>query len=104
MKAFILAAGLPSFSQRHDCTRETVIDLAVELKFDELAALLDTIFPAANAVSAPFEGIEEESDDQSDSIRGYPEIQSGVIRPLREIHQLMQEIGVGIAHHYGAYG
>jgi len=104
MRAFILVAGLPHFSQRHDCTRETVIDLAIELRFGELADLLDTVFPDTQAMSASFQGITEESDDQSDSIHGYPEIQDGVIVPLRNIHQLIREIGVGVAHHYGAYG
>ncbi len=104
MKAFMLTASLPSFSQRHDCTRATVLDLAFALRFGELADLLADIFPANDAGSASLSGIVEPSDDPKKGVRGYPQIHANVIEPLRQIHQSIREIGVGIGHHYGAYG
>ncbi|MDQ7019832.1 MAG: phosphoenolpyruvate carboxylase [Robiginitomaculum sp.] len=104
MQAFILTASLPSFSQRHDCTRATVLDLAFALRFDELADLLGDIFPLNETGAAAFAGITEPSDDARQAVRGYPHIHKQVIQPLRFIHQSIREIGVGLSHHYGAYG
>ncbi|MBI1365271.1 MAG: phosphoenolpyruvate carboxylase [Alphaproteobacteria bacterium] len=104
MRAFMLVAGLPGFSPRHDVSRESMFDLAFELRFDELADTLEVIFPASNANVAALAGIEEPADPPDAEIRGYPEIQANVIAPLREIHRAIREIGVGVAHFYGAYG
>jgi phosphoenolpyruvate carboxylase len=104
MQGFILTASLPSFSQRHDCSRATVLDLAFALRFDELADLLSDIFPLNETGAAAFEGITEPSDDARQEVRGYPHIHEQVIQPLRFIHQSIREIGVGLSHHYGAYG
>lgn len=104
MRAFVLAASLPSFSSRHDVSRSTVFELAFQLKFDELADLLDEIFPAVNTSAAALAGVKEESDDAADGVRGYPEIQETIVRPLRRIHRTIREIGVGLSHYYGAWG
>lgn len=104
MRAFMLTASLPSFSQRHDCTRATVLDLVFALRLDELADLLTDIFPRNDDGADAFAGIKEPSDDMARGVRGYPHIHDEVITPLRFIHQSIREIGVGIAHHYGAYG
>jgi phosphoenolpyruvate carboxylase len=103
MKAFVLVAGLPSFSSRHDVSRALVFGLALQLKFDELADLLDLIFPATDAGAAAFSAIEEE-EDAGEGVRGYPEIHANVVEPLRAIHRAIREIGVGLSHFYGAYG
>lgn len=104
MKAFVLVAGLPSFSSRHDVSRALIFDLAFQLRFDELADLLDLIFPATDASATALAAIEEEGDNEVPGLRGYPEIHANVVAPLREIHQAIREIGVGISHFYGAYG
>ncbi len=104
MRAFMLTASVPSFSQRHDCTRSTLLDLACALQFDDLADMLDDIFPLNDAGAAQLRDIKEPSDDDDHALRGYPQIHTEVIEPLRRIHCTIREIGVGIAHHYGAYG
>lgn len=104
MKAFVLVAGLPSFSSRHDVSRALIFELAFQLRFDELADLLDLIFPATDASAAALSAIEEEGDNEVPGLRGYPEIHANVVAPLREIHQAIREIGVGLSHFYGAYG
>lgn len=104
MRGFLLAASLPAISPRHDVSRARLFDYVFELRFDELADLLETIFPAVSADETALAGIEEPADDIGDSMRGYPEIHAGVIKPLRDIHRSIREIGVGLSHFYGAYG
>lgn len=104
MRAFSLAASLPAFSGRHDVTRADLIDLALQLRFDELAALIRTIFPATLPEAEALRAIDEAVDDECLHNGGYPEIHERIARPLEEIHRCIREIGVGVAHYYGAYG
>lgn len=104
MRAFTLIAALPAFSQRHDVSRASLLDLACELQFDSLAELLETIFPATRLDAAALKGVEEPGDDLGEAMRGYPEIHERTIAPLRRIHRAIREIGVGLSHFYGAYG
>ncbi|MGE0410299.1 MAG: phosphoenolpyruvate carboxylase, partial [Amphiplicatus sp.] len=87
MRALLLTAGLPAFSSRHDVSRASIFDLAFELRLDDLAELLETIFPAVNAEAFAFGGVEEPADDLGESVKGYPEIHARIIAPLREIHR-----------------
>ncbi len=104
MQAFCLVAALPAFSKRNDVTRSSLFELAFALRFGELADYVDLIFPADNEDVSALEAIEESSDDLAGIMRGYPQIQSTIVIPLREIAQNLREIGVGISHYYGAYG
>ncbi len=104
MRGLMLAASLPSFSQRHDVSRKTVFELAFALKFDQLADLLNEIFPASSPDESAFNGLDEPEDSDDSAKHGYLDVQRNVIAPLRDIHQAIREIGVGIAHSYGAYG
>ncbi len=104
MKGVMLTAAIPSFSRRHDVSRKTLFDMAFALQFDELAALLETIFPISADGAALLGGIEEPADDLEDYVRGYPEIHRDIIEPLRRIHWDLREIGVGLSHFYKAYG
>lgn len=104
LHAFLLAGSLPAFSQRHDVSRASVLNLAMELRFNHLADLLEEIFPAVRPSAAELSGVSEPGDAAPDAARGYPEIHAKVIAPLRYVFQAMREIGVGVAHFYGAYG
>ena len=104
MRGLTLVASVPSFSQRHDITRTTLFDYAFTLHFEDLADMLAEIFPADQLGADEFEGIEEESDESEGASHGYPEIHRNIIAPLRQIHQELRDIGVGLSHFYGAYG
>ncbi|MEM8936437.1 MAG: phosphoenolpyruvate carboxylase [Pseudomonadota bacterium] len=104
MKGIYLAAIAPRFSQRHDLTRQTLFEMAFGLRFDELAAVLEDVFPAHEADAALLAGVEEESDEEDMQMHGYPAVHAEIIEPLRQIHRSIREIGVGIAHFYGAFG
>ena len=47
MRACLLAARLPAFSDRFDVTRDDLVDLVLDADIDEAARLLDLIFPMA---------------------------------------------------------
>ncbi|MBT8473005.1 MAG: phosphoenolpyruvate carboxylase [Marinicaulis sp.] len=104
MRGLTLVADVPSFSQRHDITRSTLFDYAFTLRFDDLSGILAEIFPADELGAEEFKGIEEESDDGDGASHGYPEIHENIIAPLKQIHQELRDIGVGLSHFYNAYG
>ncbi len=104
MKGLILTAMTPSFSRRHDMSRRDLFKMAFDLRFDELADLLSKVFPAKDIRTDILSRIDEASDDVDEVTHGYPEVQTNVVVPLRDIHQKIREIGVGISHYYKAYG
>lgn len=104
MRAFALAASLPAFSGRHDITRADLLDLTLQLKLDEVVDLIRAIFPATQPEADALKAINEPVDEEAAHGGGYPEIQARIARPLEAIHQNIREIGVGVAHFYGAYG
>ncbi len=104
MEAFRLVGTAPSFSRRHDISYNALVDLALRLEFDALADLLSEIFPLAESNADALAGVEEASDANEMLTEGYPEIHRTIINPLREISKTVLECGVGIAHHYNAFG
>ena len=104
MEAFVTVASVPEFSQRHDVSRARLFELTFALKFEEVAALIEAIFPAANDAADALNDITEPSDNIASALRGYPEIHENIIAPLREIETAIREIGVGLSHYYRAYG
>lgn len=104
MQAFKLTASVPSFSGRHDISYGALIDLALKLDFEGLINLLTEIFPMADESPMTFQKIAEVADDLNSQGQGYPEVHHSIIKPLRVIHEIIAEIGVGISHHYNAYG
>ena len=104
MDAFAMVASVPDFSQRHDVTRESLLDMALRLDFEGVADTVDMIFPVTISGSAELSAIEEPVDENPSDVQGYPEIKKNVSDPLRRIQTDIRNIGVGISHFYGAYG
>ena len=98
-----LTASTPGFSHRHDLTHEVLIDMALDLRFAEVAETIETIFPISQEAAEAFSALTEPSDIAAEQA-GYPEIKRGIADPLRWIDGAIKEISVGIAHFYGAYG
>ncbi|MDF1792270.1 MAG: phosphoenolpyruvate carboxylase [Thalassobaculaceae bacterium] len=103
MQAFSLTASTPLFSHRHDLTHEVLVDMALDLRFAEVADTIETIFPTGHEAAAAFSSLTEASDIAAEQA-GYPEVKRGIAEPLRWIDGAIKEISVGIAHFYGAYG
>jgi phosphoenolpyruvate carboxylase len=102
VRAMTLTASIPQFSPRHDITRETLIDLAIELRLGEVAEALAEIFPVTDAPPAAFAQLEEAASPSAQP--GYPEIARDIAQPLRSLDAAIKDVTVGISHFYGAIG
>lgn len=103
VEALQLAASSPGFSPRHEATRESLIDLAIELRFVEVAELVDEIFPETDAAPAAFARLAERASEGSDPV-GYPEMRRKISDPLRAIDRSLKNVAVALSHAYNAYG
>jgi phosphoenolpyruvate carboxylase len=102
VRGFTLAGAIPQFSPRHDISRETLIDLALDLRFAEVADALAEIFPTTSETPPAFAQLAEPGEAIGEA--GYPEIAREIATPLRELDAAVKRITVGIAHFYGAFG
>lgn len=102
VQGFMLAAAIPLFSPRHDVTREALIDLALDLRFAELADAIGEIFPITSDAPAAFAALTEQGPKAEKT--GYPEIARDITAPLRALDARIKVISVAITHFYGAFG
>ncbi|MGE0739904.1 MAG: phosphoenolpyruvate carboxylase [Hyphomonadaceae bacterium] len=102
VQGLTLAASIPQFSPRHDLTREALIDLALDVRFIEVADAIAEIFPIVSAAPHEFAKLEEAGGAGVQA--GYPEIAREITAPLRLLDVAIKETTVGIAHFYGAFG
>jgi phosphoenolpyruvate carboxylase len=98
-----LAASTPSFSPRHEATRESVIDMALDLRFAEVADLLAEIFPESDEAPVEFRQLKEAAEGSKEPT-GYPGIQRDFVEPLSALDRCIKEIAVAISHYYDAFG
>ena len=103
MQGFSLAASTPLFSHRHDLSHAVLVDMALDLRFADVAETIETIFPTGQEAAEAFTALTEPSDIASEQA-GYPQVKRGIAEPLRRIDGAIKEISVGISHFYGAYG
>ncbi|MEZ6022507.1 MAG: phosphoenolpyruvate carboxylase [Hyphomonadaceae bacterium] len=102
VQGMALVAAIPTFSPRHDITREMLIDQALELRFAEVADVIDEIFPVTRETPPEFAQLQEKGADAGPA--GYPEIARTISAPLRMLDVAMKRITIGVAHFYGAFG
>ncbi|MFN3958795.1 MAG: phosphoenolpyruvate carboxylase [Parvularculaceae bacterium] len=102
-EGFSLVAATPAFSSRHEVSHDDLIDLALDLQFDEAAAVISEIFPETLAAPQEFEALMEVA-PRDDRAGGYPKIQREIVAPLRALDRRIKEIAVGVSHFYDAFG
>lgn len=100
---FALAASTPAFSSRHEMTQDDLIDMALDLRFEELAGVISEIFPEAAAAPTRLADLTEHA-PASDEAGGYPRIQREIVEPLRALDGRIKEIAAAISHFYDAFG
>ncbi|ODA66561.1 Phosphoenolpyruvate carboxylase [Methyloligella halotolerans] len=100
---FLLAARVPRFSTRNDIARDQIIGLILSLRVEEAVQLLREAFPkdvpevAEYSLAEPATYTGYEGSD-------YAEINRTLIDPIVDTYRMVLEIGVGVSHHFGAYG
>ncbi len=102
-EGFALAAATPPFSSRHEMTIDDLVDLALDLRFEEAAGVISEIFPETAAVPAAFSALDEPG-PRGEDVGGYPQIQREIVAPLRALDGRIKEIAAGISHFYDAFG
>lgn len=100
---FALVASTPQFSPRHEMSRDTLIDYALDLRFAEVASIIEEIFPESDEAPPEFAALKEPS-VKDDSPGGYPQIRREIAAPLRLLDARIKQIAVGISHFYDAFG
>lgn len=100
---FALVAATPAFSSRHELTHDDLIDMALELRFEDAARVISEIFPETVARPSGLAGITEDA-PRNESAGGYPKIQREIVVPLRTLDNRIKEIAAGISHFYDAFG
>lgn len=99
----VLAASIPPFSPRHEVTRDTLIDYALDLRFTETAAIIEEIFPESVSPPPEFAQLLERADSE-EAPGGYAHVRRTIAAPLRSLDDRIKEISVGISHFYDAFG
>jgi len=100
---YLLAARVPRFSTRNDIARDQIIGLILSLRVEEAVQLLREAFPKDVPEVAEY-SLEEPATYTGYEGSDYAEINRTLIDPIDDTYRMVLEIGVGISHHFGAYG
>ncbi|MHA1547040.1 MAG: phosphoenolpyruvate carboxylase [Alphaproteobacteria bacterium] len=103
MHLFLLAARLPNFSTRNDMSLTGVHELVLTMRVPEALDILRAVFPMTGPDDAAGD-FAETATYQTGRGRGYPQVHQTYIEPMERIYQVLKDIGVGLSHHFGAYG
>ena len=102
MHALSLAAQLPSLSDRHDTSMEDLMQLVQEMRISDAAELLEQAFPQSATTK---DGLRRLLDDRINPLhKGYDEMHTSLIGPLKTISALMHKTSLAISQAYHAYG
>ena len=103
MHLFLLAARLPSFSTRNDMSLTGVHELILTMRVPEALEILRAVFPISGP-DGDRRDFEEPATYQTGRGRGYPQVHQTYIEPMERIYGVLKDIGVGLSHHFGAWG
>ncbi len=106
MRAFVLAAQLPEFSQRHGgASADDLLKQVTQMQISNAAEMIKTIFPAQAGRDDELDRLTEPTDRcGADSTEGYAHIHEHIVSPLLEIEDAIHESTIAIANVYGAFG
>jgi phosphoenolpyruvate carboxylase len=106
MRIYILAAQLPRFTPQDGLSHGQVLDMALSLEIPQVVGIVRKAFPH-NAKNLGENGLPEFNEEASYRPRGiddYARLETEILAPMEEAYEFMREIGVGIQHHFGAFG
>jgi len=97
------AMRIPQFSSRHTVTRDQLIALILHLDIQNVAGILEEIFPETETeVHADEYG--EPADYQSDDSQSYHFENEMIFRPMRGTYRLVRRISTAVGHCAGFFG
>ncbi|MFV2092921.1 MAG: phosphoenolpyruvate carboxylase, partial [Hyphomicrobiales bacterium] len=103
MHLFLLAARLPTFSTRNDMSLAGVQELVLTMRVPEALEVLRAVFPISGPDGHAGE-FDEPASYQAGRGRGYPQVHHTYIEPMERIYAVLKDTGLGLSHHFGAYG
>lgn len=101
-RMFILAARVPAFTPRNDVSPDEILRSLLALDVPEALTVLRATFPCGRP-GEPLTLTEPATYDPGGA-DDYHDLHETLIEPLDALYQDVRRIGVGIAHHFGAYG
>lgn len=102
MQAFSLAGRLPSLSRRFEAETSDFMGQVLSMDLADATEMLSRAFPASAGSNELYLKLGGSPDDQAN--RGYEEVNTQVIDPLKQIQKLLHKTTLAISHAYGAYG
>lgn len=97
------AMRIPQFSSRHTVTREQLIALILHLDIQNVAEILEEIFPETETAVHPDE-YGEPASYQSDDSQSYHFENEMIFRPMRGTYRLVRRISTAVGHCAGFFG
>ncbi len=107
MRAFALAANVPSFSKRHGAALSTdsLLEQVTQMQIRETTSMIRDIFPSVSSEHDRLGDLTEPSDSGAKSgEHGYSELETAVIKPLEKIDDVIKDLTIAVCCFYGAYG
>ncbi len=100
---YLKAAKVPQFSSSDDITHKNVMKLILSLYIDQAVSLMREAYPL-KAPQVTDYSMDEMADYISQDEGDYATINHKLIEPIEESYQIIQDLGIGIAHFYRAHG
>jgi phosphoenolpyruvate carboxylase len=97
------AVRVPDFSDRHEITRDSLIEAILRLEVEPSLQLLGQIFPILESPRSELDW-GEASTYAGDREQSYAQEHSSLFRPMAADYDLIRRIGSAITHHLGAFG
>lgn len=103
MHIYLLGGRLPILAARNDLTHKDIMRMVLSLRIDDALTPLREAYPRAKPEQADYD-IAEEASYMVDEGSDFEELNDRLIDPMVESYDLIRRVGVGIGHHYRAYG
>ncbi|MBO6550281.1 MAG: phosphoenolpyruvate carboxylase [Rhizobiales bacterium] len=103
MHIYLLGGRLPILAARNDLTHKDIMRMVLSLRIDDALTPLREAYPRAKPTRAEYE-IAEEASYMVDEGSDFEELNDRLIDPMVESYELIRRVGVGIGHHFRAYG
>lgn len=103
MHIYLLGGRLPILAARNDLTHKDIMRMVLALRIEDALTPLREAYPRAKPSSEDYD-IHEKASYMVDEGSDFEELNDELIDPMVESYDLIRQVGVGIGHHFRAYG